>query len=189
MKKRNFKIIIYFLAAVFIFLTANSATDISDINCLNKKTKSRFVKPELTVGQAGEIALKKSGGGDITKCEIDYDDGYVIYEIEVLNSNIKYEFEIDGMTGDILESESKIKNKPRSSKTLLPSMLNAEEAETIVLNHAGFTKSNVSFVKFGNYDKRGKMLYDIEFLTDSKKYSYKIDAVTGQIISYHVKQR
>ena len=40
MKKRNFKIIIYFLAAVFIFLTANSATDISDISCLNKKQKA-----------------------------------------------------------------------------------------------------------------------------------------------------
>ncbi len=111
-------------------------------------------------------------------------------EVNKLKNNIKYTESLYQNTISELDINKKLfEEGVISEEKYNQSKLNAEEAETIVLNHAGFTKSNVSFVKFGNYDKRGKMLYDIEFLTDSKKYSYEVDAVTGQIISYHVKQR
>ena len=56
----------------------------------------------IAAGHAGMIV------SDVTfsKAESDYDDGYLIYEIEFLKDNVEYEYEIDAVTGEILKFDS-----------------------------------------------------------------------------------
>ena len=68
-------------------------------------------KPELvnqaslSIEQAMAIALADVPG-KVIEAELEHDDGTLVWEIEVLNSeNLVYEFEIDANDGRILEKE------------------------------------------------------------------------------------
>lgn len=57
-------------------------------------------------------------------------------------------------------------------------------AKAIVLEHAGVTESEVTYVRANlDYDD-GQTVYDIEFYIGNAEYDYKVDAVTGDILSY-----
>jgi len=59
----------------------------------------------LGIDQAMKIALAEMPG-KVIEAEIEQDDGVIVWEIEVLNSqNQVYEFEIDANSGVIIESE------------------------------------------------------------------------------------
>lgn len=64
----------------------------------------------IDVEKAKSIALAHAGlsAGDVvfTKAKLDYDDGYVEYEIEFRKGRMEYEYTINALTGAILESES-----------------------------------------------------------------------------------
>lgn len=52
--------------------------------------------------QANEIALQRVPG-HVIKSELDYDDGMLLYEIDVrANDGQKYEVKIDAVTGEVL---------------------------------------------------------------------------------------
>lgn len=62
----------------------------------------------LTREQALEIALGEVPGAaasDVTKLELDQDDGIRLYEVKILCNGIKYELEISAADGTILEFE------------------------------------------------------------------------------------
>ena len=54
--------------------------------------------------QAIEIAQAKAKG-TVTDLELDEDDNRLIYEIEIRNGKMEYDFEIDAKTGDIIKYE------------------------------------------------------------------------------------
>lgn len=58
----------------------------------------------ITEKQAIEIAKAKASG-TVTNLELDEDDNRLIYEIEIRNGKMEYDFEIDAKTGDIIKYE------------------------------------------------------------------------------------
>ena len=63
----------------------------------------------ITADQAKALALAQVPGAttaNIYEFEVDYDDGRVEYEGEILYNGIKYEFQIDGHSGSIREWEA-----------------------------------------------------------------------------------
>lgn len=58
----------------------------------------------ITKEQAITIAQKKASG-TVVKAKLDTDDGVQVYEIELRNGNVEYDFEIDAMTGEIIAFE------------------------------------------------------------------------------------
>lgn len=58
----------------------------------------------VTEKQAIEIAKAKASG-TVTDLELDEDDNRLIYEIEIRNGKMEYDFEIDATTGDIIKYE------------------------------------------------------------------------------------
>lgn len=60
------------------------------------------------------------------------------------------------------------------------------KARAIALSDAGQTQSNVRIVKSARYTKKRQPVYGIIFLTSTKKYSYEIDARTGDIVTRYV---
>ena len=67
---------------------------------LEEAVRSSFL---ITPQQAKEIALSNAPGASVRKCELDYDDGIAVYEIELRNGPIEYEFEINASNGNILD--------------------------------------------------------------------------------------
>lgn len=70
-----------------------------------------------------------------------------------------------------------------------PEYIGEERAKTIVCEHAGVTEGQFNFLELERYNKHGQTLYDIEFMSGGAKYSYKINARSGEIISYHTKKQ
>ncbi|MCM1256220.1 MAG: PepSY domain-containing protein [Roseburia sp.] len=66
-------------------------------------TKSSNSSKYIGTAKAKEIALKKVGGGHVTKVEFDIDDGVPIYEVEIIKGDYEYDVEIHAKTGKILE--------------------------------------------------------------------------------------
>lgn len=58
----------------------------------------------ITEKQAIEIAQAKAKG-TLTDLELDEDDNRLLYEIEIRNGKMEYDFEIDAKTGDIIKYE------------------------------------------------------------------------------------
>lgn len=70
-----------------------------------------YTRPQfsITLEQAKAAALKAAGMTEgqvtFTKQKQDYDDGMPEYEIEFVANNMKYEFDISGVNGAVLEQE------------------------------------------------------------------------------------
>ena len=58
-------------------------------------------------GAAQQIARNKAGSGaTVVKCELDWDDGRQVYELELRNGRMEYECDIDAKSGSILKWEA-----------------------------------------------------------------------------------
>ena len=69
-------------------------------NTKNSKVDSKYI----TADEAIAIAMK-SAQGTVTDLELDDDDGRVHYDIEIEDGVYEYEFEIDAITGEVLDFE------------------------------------------------------------------------------------
>ena len=56
-----------------------------------------------------------------------------------------------------------------------------EEAKTIALQHAGLSASEVTFVKEQRDFDDGRLKYEIEFVTNTERYDYEIQADNGNV--------
>ncbi len=61
------------------------------------------VVSEQTARSAALAKVPGAKDANITKCRLDRDDGRWIYEVDIRYNGIRYEFEIDGSSGNILE--------------------------------------------------------------------------------------
>jgi uncharacterized membrane protein YkoI len=158
--------------------------------------------------KAKSIALRHAGVDEASlrslKIEIEDDKGRMIYEVKFHNNHAEYEYEIDAASGTILKYneikggistsfsntlDEPLKQTPEAltrSSNAASGFISADQAKIIALNHAGLSESGVTVVKNTRYDKQGKVLYDIEFLTNITAYSYEVNAVTGDIIAYYL---
>lgn len=66
--------------------------------------KKKATATMLTKQQAIQIAQSKASG-KVTEVELDDDDNRLVYEIEIRNGKMEYDFEIDAKTGAIIKYE------------------------------------------------------------------------------------
>lgn len=157
--------------------TAQNNTELSD-------TADNTDNRQLTADEAKAAALEHAGVNESevthSETEFDHDDGISVIEVKFLTSSHEYEYEINADNGNIIKysREVLIWQTPQE-------VISAEEAENIALEHAGFSRNDVTFIKTEQDidDKRGK--YEIEFIYGSKEYEYSINA-GGDIIKYEI---
>ena len=113
----------------------------------------------------------------------------MIYDVEFDCNNIEYDYEVDAISGKILESEIENKNKDSNNNSNISNntYLSKDKIKEIAIK-----KANVS--KYYDYDiefefKGGTPIYEVEFETESAEYEIKINAKNGNIIKYEVKNK
>ena len=150
------------------------------------------------IGQeaAKQAALNHAGLAETQvsnmKIKLDYDDGWMEYDVDFKYNGMKYEYTIDGTTGNILKYDyenSGISINPRSNNTQANAStadIGQEAAKQTALNHAGLTEAQVSRMKIElDYDD-GRMEYEVDFKYNWLEYDYTIDAATGTILKYEI---
>lgn len=71
-------------------------------------TGQQNLENQIGLERAKQIVLEKVSGATIITCELDYEDGRIVYEGKAYKDAVEYEFEIDAVTGRILDWEMDI---------------------------------------------------------------------------------
>lgn len=168
--------------------------------------------------KAKDLALEASGlsAADVTFSGTDMSNrsGTDYYLISFTAAGQQYEYDIDALTGVVIESRlpetvsdsgdetnaepanEKDKNdektaaaaglqKDSGSAGNNGKVISEKEAAAKAMAHAGVLEGDATIVKSQLEIEDGRQVYDIEFYTkDYAEYDYEMDAVTGEVISY-----
>ena len=109
----------------------------------------------------------------------------MVYDVAFYTPSYQeYDYEIDALTGAILEFDYDVESWSAPQQGTTTSNIGIEKAKTIALNRAGLNASQVTFVKAQlDYDD-GRWEYEIEFISGTWEYEFEIDAYSGAVRSY-----
>lgn len=118
-------------------------------------------------------------------CELDYEYGRMVYEVDFDANGAEYEYEIDAKSGDILLFEIErngAKQQGGSMTQESAGYIGDEKAKSIALSNAGLTAASVTGLISELDSDDGAAMYEVEFIYGGYEYEYKIDAKSGAII-------
>ena len=138
---------------------------------------------------------------------IDFEMDKSVYEVEVYYQNRDYEYKIDAKDGKIIYTDYKIDNNITDNngnnnnnnnsngnangtignETNVPNnnaSITVDEAKNIALTNANLTEDAISLLRTEQEYENGVLVYEIDFTHGDYEYDYKINATTGDIISY-----
>lgn len=127
---------------------------------------------KMKISEIAEIVAKK--GIDIRDI-VDYDDDDSIWE------NISDA--IEDIDEDVNENATVTKENESVYSAGTKKQISVDEAKQIALAHANLAQKDVTFVKTKLDNEDNRIVYKIEFVISNIEYDYKIDAVSGEIIS------
>ena len=178
-------------------ISALSILGVLGLSVLSGSQNTFAANNYIGVEKAKSIALKDAGvsGATFVKAKLDTEDGVKVYDVEFYKANVEYDYEIDAITGKILEKDRDIENfsipkkkattnkqatkKAKTTTKKVAKDIGVEKAKSIALKDAGV--SGVKFTKAKVDYENGVKVYDIEFRKGNKEYDYEIEAATGKI--------
>lgn len=176
------------------------SNQVEQVSITGNASESGYIGKE----KAQQIALTDANvsNPEMTKVEMDYDDGVMVYEVEFYKNNVEYDYEINATTGAIVKKEkdsehvtqstnqssnnqstnNQSSNNQSTNQTTSSSsnQISQEKAKSIAKKHAG--ANNVSQEKIHLDFDDGIYKYEYEFVSGNYKYDYEINASTSYII-------
>ncbi len=165
-------------------------------------SNSKYITKDDALTKALDDAQLAKEAIDRLKIEIDYDGDRraMVYEIEFISGEKKYEYEVNANTGDIVDREIDIikndderddsrdddRKEEQSGKN--EKLLSREEALEKVYADAGVKASDVRRPEMELEREGKKDIYEIEFKYGGKEYEYKVDAQTGEILDKDIEK-
>lgn len=130
--------------------------------------------------QAGEKALEKVPGATITETDQDYEKGMLVYEVQLVKGNKKYEITYRAKDARILEySWEKISVSPESQKAVL--------SESKIKRLAQNRVKKGTIVSIARKFDDGIDYYKVKMTDSSKTFKLEFHARTGALTEYEWK--
>ena len=166
----------------------------------------------ITQKDARKIALEDAG---LTEAEVtisaeklDTENGVAVYEVDFVKGNVKYEYDINAMTGAVYSKSSESTALPSTEAAAQPSeaetaaanatvaptaenrsnnnYIGLERAKAIALGDAELSAASVTFTEAKPDFDDSVPNYDLDFYTATHEYDYEINAQTGAIMDKSV---
>lgn len=181
----------------------------------NAETKARksikLSDVKISIEKVKELAFKHSKvepkDARITKIKLDKENKKFFYEMEFFTEKRKYEYNIDADTGKILSYSQKVREIVSNTVNIeKPEMLDVkmnedenkifnplkyisedEVKEIIIKRITGSKKENIIRLKLDDDD--GKIIYEGRMVYQNTEYNFKLDALTGEVISWEVNEK
>lgn len=148
-------------------------------------TKSGQMDNYIGEDAARKAAFSHAGVTDtaVTKSTLKWDDGRAVYEIDFISGSAEYDYEIDALTGKVLEFDiDRADNRPTQGQSSTDGLISADKAKSIALAKA----PGASVVRCQlDYDD-GRAVYEIELRSGRTEYDCDIDAKTGTVLDWDV---
>ena len=139
----------------------------------------------ITLSEAKKIALDDAGCTDkVSFTEETLVSGGIktpYYRLVFADAKTQWTYRIDAVLGIVLEKKQK---ETATTESDTADFISLEEAKKIALKDAGLDEATqkIVFTREELSRNSGKPCYILEFYTDKCAYSYKVDAVSGDII-------
>lgn len=178
-------------------LLAAEPAEVEGVSSDGNASSAAYIAMDAAIDIALGHAGLASSEATVTKSKLDYDDGRMIYEVEFKNGGAEYEYEIDAVTGTVLDFEADIKDEGKHQPekeqgrdhddddgAAVPAggYIGTDAAKAIALSHAGLSDAEASFTKVELDDDDDGAVYELKFKSGSAAYKYEIDAVTGAVL-------
>ena len=146
------------------------------------------------IGEAAAkaAALSHSGVSEADVCwlksDFDRDDGVYIYELEFAANGVKYDYEINALTGEVIKFEQEQagnlsgNGNGNGGGANTGELIGEAAAKAAALADAGVSESEVTRMKCELDREHGSYVYEVEFDVGRMEYEYEIDAYTGAIL-------
>ena len=145
----------------------------------------------ISEADARNAALTHAGlaEADVTfvKTHLDRDDGRTVYDVEFYSGSSEYDYEIDAVSGEVISFDYDAESyqmAPQAGQDQSGDYITVDEAKAAAFSHAGVAEADTSRLEVEMDRDDGRTVYEIEFHVGWTEYSYEIDAVTGQMLSY-----
>lgn len=145
----------------------------------------------ITADEAEQAALSHAGisSSDVSyiTCELDFDDGIMVYEVEFISESTEYDYDINAIDKSVLKfSTERADNYSQSGQggssgngsSGSAGSITEAEAQQAAFSHAGISGATVIKAEYDRDDNK----YEIEFIAGSYKYEYEISASDGRVI-------
>ena len=137
-------------------------------------------------------AFGKASTAKMAYSEVDpeLDESPAHYEVEIRSqSGEEFEYKIDAYTGAILESKREAADGTevpvaQPSKPAASGGIGYAKAKSVALNHAGISEDKAYDMDIELDDEDGRLIYEVEFRSGGREYSYEIDASSGAILKH-----
>ncbi len=173
-----------------------SSGDASAEKYISAEEIVNFVLTDSGVRQEDTLCFK-------TELDLDGDYGALVYEVEFCTADKKYEYELNAITGELIEKETEPKeghkhlhgaeqngngdqaNDPKDDDETAPeNAISREKALEIAYEHAKVAKENVRRPQIEVDKENGISVFEVEFKSAGMEYEYIINSLTGEIIEY-----
>lgn len=134
-------------------------------------------KEITSIEQAEEEALNKVKGATVTEVDKDYENGVLVYEVELVKGTKEYDITFRASDGKTLSYGWEDYNVNRTSKKKIMSKSAIKKLAKKKVKNATIT----SIVK--KWDD-GVDVYKVKMQTGTKKYSLEYHARTGKLLEY-----
>ena len=144
----------------------------------------------ITLSEAKKIALDDAGCTDkVSFTEETLVSGGIktpYYRLVFADAKTQWTYRIDAVLGIVLEKKQK---ETATTESDTADFISLEKAKQIALEDAGLDEATqkIVFTREELSRNSGKPCYILEFYTDKCAYSYKVDAVSGDILEKNTK--
>lgn len=144
--------------------------------------------------EAKRIAFEHAGVAESAaveyECEMDYEHGRMVYDIEFKANDsanggyIEYDYHIDAENGEILKYDFEHDDDHHTTPAPGSEYITSDEAIAFALERAGLNRSQVTNLKAEFKTEHGVALYEVEFDANGYEYEIDVNAADGSILKF-----
>lgn len=168
-------------------LRQEKASDMSDVNSVGNASEKAYIGKDkalaIVANDLGTTADKLTR----VECEMDYERGTMIYELEFYYNGFEYDYEVNATTGAIVDfdkdRDDDYQGGTSDKKPVDDSgYIGKDKAKKAALKHAGVKEADIFDYECEFDVENGVATYEVEFSSGKYDYDYKVNATSGEII-------
>lgn len=179
-------------------ISDSGGTKLENIDSIGTASSSAYIGEQAAKKAAFDHAGVNAASARRAKCELDWEDGMMVYEVDFDADGFEYEYDINAKTGAVVkfnkEKADNVINASDSSSGSTPagntsspstkSYIGEAAAKAAAYKHAGVKETDVYNSSCEIDHEHGLTIYEVEFNASSYEYDYDINAYTGEVVKY-----